>query len=213
MVKLRWLGHACFEVKDSLSIVIDPHDGASLGLPPPKAQADIVLVSHGHFDHADGRRLVAKPDAAVVEKPGEYVVKGVKIKGVPTYHDEVKGAKRGPNTVYVLEFEGLRICHLGDLGHVLTEDQVKEIGEVDVLIIPVGGTFTIDASAATKVVEQLKPKVVIPMHYKVPGLNLPIAGVEGFLKGKENVKRFDSNEVELDRSKLPATTEIWVLRP
>jgi len=212
MVKIKWLGHACFEVKDKVTVVTDPHDGVNIGIPPPKSSADIVLISHDHFDHANGKNLVAKPDAIVVDRPGNYEVKGVKIKGVATYHDDVKGAKRGPNTVYVFELEGLRICHLGDLGHILSPDDIEEIGKVDILLTPVGGTFTIDATAASKVVEQLKPKVVIPMHFKVPGLKLPLASVEEFLKGKDNVKRLTTNEVEVKKEELPSETTIMLLQ-
>ena len=214
MVKVKWLGHACFElVGGGLTVVTDPHDGSSLGLPAPRSSADVVLISHGHFDHADGRHLVAKPGAAVIDGPGLYEAKGLKVKGVASYHDDAGGSKRGPNTIYVFELEGVRFCHLGDLGHVLTPSQVAEVGEVDVLFVPVGGTFTIDASAASKVVEQLKPKLVVPMHFKVPGLKLPISDVEPFLTGKPNVKRLDTNELEVRREELPAEPTIVVLSP
>lgn len=214
MVKVKWLGHACFEVTGGgVTVVTDPHDGSSLGLPPPRSKADVVLISHDHFDHADGRRLVSKPDAAVVNKPGTHEVRGVRIRGVPSHHDDAGGSKRGSNTIFTFELEGIKFCHLGDLGHVLTPSQVAEVGEVDVLFTPVGGTFTIDAEAASRVVEQLKPKVVIPMHFKVPGLKLPISGVEPFLRGKARVERLDKNEVELTKEGLPAETKVVVLSP
>ncbi|MCX8205075.1 MAG: MBL fold metallo-hydrolase [Candidatus Nezhaarchaeota archaeon] len=214
MVKIRWLGHACFEITGGgLTIVTDPHDGLSLGLPPPRASADIVLVSHGHFDHADGKRLVSKPGAIAIDKPGLHEVKGLRVKGVPSHHDEAGGSKRGSNTIFKFELEGIKFCHLGDLGHVLTPSQVAEVGEVDVLFTPVGGTFTLDASAASKVVDQLKPKLVIPMHFRVPGLKLPISDVEPFLRGKERVERLDRSEVEVVKDGLPAETKVVVLKP
>jgi L-ascorbate metabolism protein UlaG (beta-lactamase superfamily) len=214
LAKVRWHGHACFEVSSAgVTVVTDPHDGLSLGLPAPKASADAVLISHDHFDHANGSRLVSKPDAAVVKGPGVHEVKGVEVKGVASFHDDSGGSKRGPNTIYVFELDGIRFCHLGDLGHPLTPSQVAEVGKVDVLFVPVGGVFTVDADAAWRVVEQLKPRLVVPMHFKVPGLKLGIAGVEPFLKGRPNVKRLDASELEVSREGLPAETTIVVLTP
>lgn len=214
MAKVRWHGHACFEVSSAgITVVTDPHDGSSLGLPAPKASADAVLISHDHFDHANGSRLVSKPDAVVVKGPGVHEVKGVEVKGVASFHDDSEGSKRGPNTIYVFELDGIRFCHLGDLGHPLTPSQVAEVGKVDVLFVPVGGVFTVDADAAWRVVEQLKPRLVVPMHFKVPGLKLGIAGVEPFLKGRPNVKRLDTSELEVSREGLPAETTIVVLTP
>jgi len=214
LVKVKWLGHACFElVGGGLTVVIDPHDGSSLGIPAPKSSADVVLITHGHFDHADGRGLVAKPGAAVIEGPGLHEAKGLKVKGVSTYHDNAGGSRRGVNTAYVFELEGVRFCHVGDLGHVLTPSQVSEVGEVDVLFIPVGGTFTIDHSEATKVVELLRPRIVVPMHFKTPGLRLPIADVEPFLRGKPRVERLATNEFEVRKEELPSETKIVVLSP
>ncbi|MEM4700274.1 MAG: MBL fold metallo-hydrolase [Candidatus Nezhaarchaeales archaeon] len=211
---MRWLGHACFEITGGgITVVTDPHDGSSLGLPPPRASADVVLISHSHFDHADGRGMVSKPGAVVIDKPGLHEAKGLRVKGVLSHHDDAGGSKRGQNVIFTFELEGIKFCHLGDLGHVLAPSQVAEIGEVDVLLTPVGGTFTIDASAASRVVEQLKPKVVVPMHFKVPGLKLPISGVEPFLKGKKSVERLDKSEVELKKEELPAETKVVVLSP
>jgi L-ascorbate metabolism protein UlaG (beta-lactamase superfamily) len=212
-VTIKWHGHACFEVKDSVTIVTDPHDGRSIGLKPPSAKADIVLISHKHFDHADGLPYVKKNGTVVIDKPGNYEVMGVKITGVLTYHDESRGTKRGPNTAYVFEVEDVRFCHLGDLGHVLSEDQARSLRPVDVLMIPVGGTFTIDARQAEKVVEMLSPRLVIPMHFKVPRLNLPIAGVEAFVARKENVERMPSNSYSISKEALPSQPKIVVLSP
>jgi L-ascorbate metabolism protein UlaG (beta-lactamase superfamily) len=212
-ITIKWHGHACFEIKDCVTIVTDPHDGRSIGLKPPSAKADIVLVSHKHFDHVDGLPYVKKDGTVVIDKSGSYEVKGVKITGVPTYHDESRGAKRGPNIVYVFEVEGVRFCHLGDLGHVPSEDQARSLRPVDVLMIPVGGTFTIDARQAEKVAGMLSPRLTIPMHFKVPGLNLPIAGVEAFVAGKENVERILSNVYSISKEALPSQPKIVVLSP
>lgn len=196
-----------------LTVVIDPHDGSSLGIPAPRSSADVVLISHSHFDHADGRSLVAKPDAVVIEGPGLHEAKGLKVKGVATYHDDAGGSKRGANTVYVFELEGVRFCHVGDLGHVLTPSQVAEVGEVDVLFLPVGGTYTIDHVGATKLVELLRPRIAVPMHFKTPGLKLPISDVEPFLKDKPRVERLATSEFEVRREELPSETKIVVLSP
>ncbi|MEM2213489.1 MAG: MBL fold metallo-hydrolase [Candidatus Nezhaarchaeales archaeon] len=212
-IEIRWHGHACFEVKNHVALVVDPHDGTSIGLKPPSAKADIVLISHKHFDHADGLPYVKKNGTVVIDKPGNYEVKGVKIVGIPTYHDESRGAKRGSNIVYLFEIDGIRFCHLGDLGHVLSEEQARFLRPVDVLMIPVGGTFTIDARQANDVIKQLSPRLVIPMHFKIPGLNLPITSVESFIAGKENVERVPSNTYRLSREIIPAKLKIVVLSP
>ena len=211
MASIRWMGHACFEIKDSLCIVTDPHDGSSIGLPPPSSSADIVLISHGHFDHADGLSLVAKPGAAVIDKPGSYEVLGVKVEGIPSFHDKSGGRERGSNTIFRFEFEGMSFCHLGDLGHLLTGEQLSKVRGVDVLMIPVGGKFTINAKEATQIFEAASPRICIPMHYKVRGLSLPISGVEPFLKGKPRVRNIGGPTVQISKDSLPPEPEVWVL--
>jgi len=212
-ITVVWHGHACFEIRNSVTVVVDPHDGSSLGIKPPSAKADIVLISHKHFDHANGLSYVKKNGTVVIDKPGTYEVKGVKILGIATYHDDSRGAKRGSNTVYTFEIEGVKFCHLGDLGHILTEDQANALKPIDVLMTPVGGVFTIDAKQADEVIKLLSPKIVIPMHYKVPGLDLPIAGVEKFLSGKTSIERISSNVYTLTKEDLPKELKIVVLTP
>lgn len=211
MVRIRWWGHACFEVSDGRTIVFDPHDGRGVGLRAPGTKADIVLISHDHFDHADGARIVLKPGAEVVRGPGRRKFGDVSVVGIRTYHDGEGGRLRGGNTVFVVEFGGLTLCHLGDLGHVPTDRQVGEIGRVDVLFLPVGGVYTIDAAGATETVRRISPRIAVPMHYRIPGLTVGISGVEDFLRGKDNVRRIGSREFEVDPGKLPDRTEIWVL--
>jgi len=209
MVVVKWWGHACFEVRNSATIVTDPHDGKSVGgIPAPKVSADIVLVSHSHFDHAGGKDLVARSGAKIIDRPGTFEVKGVKVKGVATFHDDAGGKRRGSNTVFTFEVDGIMFAHLGDLGHVLSDKEIAEIRPVDILMIPVGGYFTIDAEAASAIVEKLKPKIVIPMHYKVKGLDFPISGVEPFLKGKANVKYLGKSETTYSKKEMPEKTEI-----
>lgn len=211
-MRIEWLGHACFLItsSDGTRILTDPYD-PSVGYRDMNVEADVVTVSHDHFDHNYVKGVGGSPE--VVEGPGRRTAKGIEFLGVGTFHDTSGGAQRGRNTVFVFEVDGLKVCHLGDLGHVLTEEQVREIGEVDVLLIPVGGTFTIGPQEAWRVVEQLKPKVVIPMHFKTPAVGLPIAPVDDFISGRPNVKRVGASEVEITKEALPAETEVWVLEP
>ena len=213
MPTIVWHGHACFEVRNNVTVVVDPHDGSSLGIKAPSVKADIVLISHKHYDHANGLPHVKKNDTIVIDKPGTYEVKGVKILGIATYHDEVRGAKRGPNTVFLFELNDIRFCHLGDLGHALTDDQVNALKPVNVLMIPVGGVFTINAKQADEVVHKLSPNIIIPMHYKIPNLKLPIAGVEEFIAGKTNLERLPTNTYTVTKDELPRGPKIVVLAP
>jgi L-ascorbate metabolism protein UlaG (beta-lactamase superfamily) len=213
-MKVKWLGHACFLItsKDGLKVLTDPYAvGGGINYAPIKETADIVLVSHGHDDHSNVSAVQGKPE--VVKGDGIKTVKGIQYKGIAAYHDEAQGGQRGPNTIFYFTLDGIKLCHLGDLGHLLSPDQVNEIDAVDILFIPVGGFFTIDAPAASQVCDQLKPKVVIPMHFKTSKCAYPIAGVEDFIKGKKNVKRVEDSEVDFEQEKLSATTEIVLLRP
>ncbi len=209
---MRWWGHACFEVRSSLTMVFDPHDGGGIGLSAPRVKADIVLASHRHYDHADGIRLVAKEGAqTIVGEPGEREVGGVRIKGVLTFHDPEEGRLRGVNVVYVVETEGIRLCHLGDLGHIPSDGQLREIGDVDIAFVPVGGVYTIDAREADEVIKRMRPRIVVPMHYFVRGLRVRISGVEDFLKNKTNIRMLRADSFEVRVEDLPEETEIWVL--
>jgi L-ascorbate metabolism protein UlaG (beta-lactamase superfamily) len=211
MVRIRWWGHACFEVGNGITLVFDPHDGESVGLPRPDVKADVVLVSHDHYDHAAGVKLVLRPGGTVVRNAVEKNIGGARIRGVETFHDDQGGGLRGKNTVYVVNFGGLTICHLGDLGHVPTSEQVRGIGKVDVLFIPVGGVYTIDAGEAAETVQKIVPRITVPMHYRIKGLKVGIAGVEDFLSGKRNVIRIKSREFRVSPEALPKSPEIWVL--
>jgi L-ascorbate metabolism protein UlaG (beta-lactamase superfamily) len=191
--------------------VTDPHDGKSLGIAPPNVKADLVLVSHDHFDH-NCAKLVQGADSSVITKPVMTVEKGVRIEGIVADHDSDGGAKRGHVTLFRFELDGTSFCHLGDLGHGLSDTQVDEISPVDFLFVPVGDVFTIGPAAAKETIIRISPKVAIPMHYRVPGLGLAIQPVQNFLKlcdQKQIVKV--GNEVEFTREDLPDTgTEIWL---
>jgi L-ascorbate metabolism protein UlaG (beta-lactamase superfamily) len=213
-MKVKWLGHACFLVisKDGVRIITDPYAvGGDINYSPIEETADIVMVSHGHDDHSNVSAVRGTPE--VVEGRGTKTAKGIQFRGIATYHDASQGKQRGPNTIFCFTIDDIKLCHLGDLGHVLSPGQVNEIGTVDILFIPVGGFYTIDALAASQVCDQLKPKVVIPMHFKTPKCAYPIAGVEDFLKGKKNVRKVGGSEVDFEREKLPAAPEIVLLQP
>lgn len=211
-MRVTWHGHSCFEINDAITVVTDPHDGKSIGIRPPVVRADLVLISHDHFDHSCSR--IVKGDFEVVSTPGEHEKKGIKIRGVATYHDKQKGAKRGDNIVFRFEMDGIIFCHCGDLGHLLTQEQVEMLKPIDVLFIPVGGVFTIDGKEAKEVVKQLEPSITIPMHYRMGGLSLSVQTIDPLLEGipKESVFRV-GNEVEIYPEELPRRNEYWVFSP
>lgn len=206
---INWLGHSCFRIKGrNAAIVTDPYPpdlGYSLGKP----SADIVTVSHSHSGHSyiDG----VSGDIRPIKGPGEYEINGVMIIGIATFHDDDKGAKRGKNTVYLMNVDGVSVCHLGDLGHALTAEQVEQIEEADILLLPVGGVHTIDAAVAAEVVRQLEPKVVVPMHYRTDVLNKGLATVDGFLKEMGLKESTSQPKLTLTRTTLPLTTQVVVL--
>jgi L-ascorbate metabolism protein UlaG (beta-lactamase superfamily) len=214
-MKIKWYGHAAFLVTSDqgLKMITDPYEsgayGGQLSYGQIKDQADIVLTSHDHADHNDTKSLPGSPE--IVKGSGSKTVKGISIKGLSTYHDPSKGSERGANTIFTFTIDGIKICHLGDLGHILSEKELAEIGSVDILFIPVGGYFTIDAKEATRVAEQIKPRVLIPMHFKTEKCGFPITPVEDFLKGKANPKRLKASEVAFEKKTLPQQMEILVL--
>ena len=185
-MQISWNGQSCFQIITSqgknniVKIVIDPYD-EKIGLKVPKLEADIVLVTHDHEDHNNIKAVFG--NFVAFKGPGEYEEKEIFITGIPSFHDASEGKERGINTIYIIESEEMRICHLGDLGQKeLTDEQLEKIGDVDILMIPVGGTFTIDGSEAVKIMSQIEPKIIIPMHYKIPKLNLKLEEVDKFLK-------------------------------
>ena len=211
-MKIKWLGHASFVITSDTGtkIITDPYEvGGGVNYGQIKESADIVTISHDHADHNNVAAVQGSPK--VVRGVGE--VKGIKFKGIPTYHDDVGGRQRGRNTILCFEVDGIRVCHLGDLGHQLSDSQLAELGEIDILLIPVGGFYTIAPKLAGQLGDRLKPKVIIPMHYKNDKCAYPIAGVEEFLRGKKEVSRLDASQVEFKAGQLPATTQIVVLKP
>jgi L-ascorbate metabolism protein UlaG (beta-lactamase superfamily) len=213
-IKVQFLGQACFLITSSagLRIITDPYTVTStLNYSPVDETADIVTVSHEHADHNNVAAVKGQPE--VVKGVGVKAVKGIEFKGIATWHDASGGAQRGANTVFVFSVDGVKLCHLGDLGHRLSSEQVAQIGSVDILFIPVGGYYTIDAKTAAEVCSDLKPKVIMPMHYKTLKANLPIAGIEDFIQGKENVKRLNSSIFQSTPGNFPADPQIIVIDP
>ena len=210
-MKIKWLGLASFLITSDSGtrILTDPYEtGGDLSYGEIRESADIVTVSHEHFDHNNVAAVQGNPQ--ILRKMGEAEVKGIRFKGVGSLHDDVGGKERGKNTIFWFDVDGVKICHLGDLGHQLSDEQVSEIGSVDVLLVPVGGIFTIDANVATRLCDRLKPKMIIPMHFRDGKCRFPIAGVDEFLRGKENVSRLDTSEIELRGEELPSVTQIVV---
>jgi len=205
-VTVRWFGHACFMLSDSVRIITDPFD-KRVGYPLPDVSADIVLISHEHSDHNNVSTIKGKPEIMRGEK--ERSKKGITFKAVKTSH----GNGRGKNYIRIWELEGIKFAHFGDLGVNLTDSLYEEIGSVDAVFIPVGGYYTIDAEQAAKIVNKLNPRVVFPMHYKTPVMDpgFPISGIEPFLKGKKNVNKVGKNSVILEKDSLPEEMTIYVL--
>jgi L-ascorbate metabolism protein UlaG (beta-lactamase superfamily) len=218
MAKITWAGQSCFQISVSNSrdhtadIVIDPFD-EGVGLKVPNFSADILLVTHNHLDHNNVNAVKGRP--FLVAGPGEYEVKGVFIQGIASFHDDKEGKEKGQNTIYIIEAEDMRICHLGDLGQKqLTDEQLEKIDSVDILMIPVGGVYTIDSSVAQKIISQIEPLVVIPMHYDIPKLKVKLDDVSKFLKAMGNKLVAPQDKFVVKSSTLPKEgMEIVILTP
>ena len=215
-MEIKWYGQSCFNVRSKDRILIfDPYS-KDIGLKLPKLKADIVLVSHQHHDHnnvdAVSNRNKKKP--FVISFPGEYEISGVYILGISSFHDKSEGKERGLNTIYVANIKGIKLCHLGDLGTVLSNGDIEKIGDIDILFIPIGGKYTIDSEEAVEVINQIDPKIIIPMHYKIPGLNIDLDNLENFAK-KVKISHSKGQEVfKIKKADLPTKErEIIILKP
>ena len=195
---ITYIGHSSFKIRTkSATVITDPFDPASTGIKFPPQEADIVTISHDHADHNYLEKISGYKK--VVAGPGEYEIMGISIIGISTFHDDKEGSERGKNTIYVYEAEGLRIVHLGDLGHALSESQIEALGEVDILMIPVGGVYTIGPKEASDLVSAVEPYFVIPMHFggdKLQPLEafLKEVGQEGEKMSKFSIKKMDIEE-------------------
>jgi len=185
-MQIIWHGQSCFQIiasrgkNNQVSIIIDPFSEET-GLRVPKLEADILLISHEHPDHNNLKAVSGSP--FLIKGPGEYEIKEVYIQAIPAFHDNSQGKQKGENTIYTIEAEEMKLCHLGDLGQKeLTSEQLESIGDVDILMIPVGGIYTISAKEAMKIMSQIEPKIIIPMHYQLPKLKIKLEGLDKFLK-------------------------------
>ena len=218
-MNINWYGQSCFQISSNqgknnhVSTLIDPFE-ESIGLRlPRKLEADVVLITHNHFDHNNVKAVSGQP--FVASSPGEYDIKGIFIQGIPAFHDNVQGKERGRTTIYTIEAEEIKLCHLGDLGQKeLTAEQLDKIGDVDILMLPIGGFFTIDAQEAVKIMAQIEPKIIIPMHYRIPNLNIKLDGLDKFLKivgvkKNEPLSKFSIKAKDLPKEEV----KIIVLQP
>lgn len=215
-MEITYIGHSCFKIKTkSATIVTDPYDPKALGYRLPKLEADIVTISHDHPDHSNSDQVTVSKMA--ITTPGEYEANDVSIVGIQTYHDDKNGSERGKNTIFLIEADGLNLLHLGDLGHELSKETLEKLPEIDILMIPVGGVYTIDTKAASKVISSIEPGIVIPMHYQTSDLNLPekLDGLDKFLNemGEESKsKGVDKLKIN-SKSDIPDETDVVVLTP
>ncbi|HHW13818.1 MAG TPA: MBL fold metallo-hydrolase [Firmicutes bacterium] len=204
-MEIQWYGHSCFRLVDrnGFAIVTDPFDD-SVGYPRPTASASLVTLSHDHYDHNRYQLIGGAPK--VVNRPGTVapgeLPPGVSLRGVAAFHDEVRGRRRGPNTIFLFELDGVRVAHLGDLGHQLTPEQLAALTPLDVLLVPVGGTYTIDARGAYDLCQAVNPKIAIPMHYKTDVCRVDVAPVEPFLRLCPQVERPGTSRLTLTAEAL-----------
>lgn len=213
-MKIKWLGHAAFLITSNanIKIITDPYQsGGGIKYSPITEEADYVTISHEHSDHNYTDSIRGNP--VIIRGVGTHQKEHFTFKGFASFHDDRGGRLRGENTIFCFNIDNIKICHLGDLGHLLSEDKIEEIGEVAVLLIPVGGTYTINANQATVLCKKINPKIIIPMHFKTPKLDFPITDARPFIYGKENVRELNSSEFETTKEELPVTTEIIVLKP
>jgi len=213
---ITWYGQSCFKITNQgnhLTIITDPFDKKFTGLNPPRSAADIITVSHDHKDHNNVKTISGDP--FVINSPGEYEIKGIRIIGCASYHDKKQGQERGLNTIYLIKIDGIRVCHLGDFGQErLTDHQLEVIGPVDVLMIPVDGVYTLNAREAVKITEQIEPTIIIPMHYKLPGLKVKLGDVKDFLKAMGLNKKTAIEKLTLKKKDLISQeTKIIIFKP
>ncbi len=217
---LRWFGHAFFLVtsSDGVRVAMDPF--GDIGYPAPEVGADVVTVSHEHGDHNAPGRLAGSPAILRGLEAGgadwnaiSYDLRDVRIVALPAYHDNVEGRKRGLNSIFVVETGGIRLAHLSDIGHTLSEATLEALGPIDILLVPVGGKFSIDGDQAKEIMARLQPRITVPIHYKTPvTAGWPIEDESAFLSGLENVKRLDSLTVTVTSETLPSRPEVWIMR-
>jgi L-ascorbate metabolism protein UlaG (beta-lactamase superfamily) len=213
-IKIEWFGHACFKVStNKVSIVIDPFDH-SVGYKVPDLTADVLLMSHDHFDHSYAKAVRAKDSFKGNALPGGKNITGGNIKSISTWHDTSRGSQRGANAIWRIELEGTVLAHLGDLGHILDRTQLDLLGKVNILFIPVGGVYTITSNEANRIVETIKPNIAVPMHYSPleVRISLGLDRVDSLLNDKKDVSRLDTNNIVIRKDDFPKPTRILVFK-
>jgi L-ascorbate metabolism protein UlaG (beta-lactamase superfamily) len=208
-VDITWLGHSCFRIRGSQAIIITDPYPPTIGYTLGKQQADIVTISHAHPGHSYAAGVTS--DHHLVKGPGEYEIAGVLMLGITTFHDSIKGQSRGKNTVYVMEVDGVNICHLGDIGHVLTDQQLEELGTIDIVMVPVGGGNSLTASMAAELIRKVEPKIVLPMHYKTAWTNRDLDPVDNFLKEMGVSVAEPKPKLTVTKNTLPLVTQVVIL--
>ena len=208
-MRIRWHGHSCFEITGRVTVVTDPHDGKSLGIKPPSTSADIVLITHDHSDH-NSFKTVRGSHKDVFSFVGEFEFEGLRFLGLQTDHDECNGSKRGKNVMYVMNADGISICHCGDLGKVPDDETMEKIRGIDILMVPVGEVYTMNIKNVLRFIASVRPRVVIPMHYRIGGLSIPVNPLDNFLDATEYDVEHVGNEIDLSAEELPSETSVWV---
>lgn len=200
-MKIQWLGHSAFRITESTgsTVITDPFKPAAVGYAMAYASADAVTLSHNHSDHNFVEGVKGKP--VVISTPGNHDFEGISVNGISCFHDEVEGKKRGENIIYKFSFDGVTVCHLGDVGELCSPELIEQLVPVNVLLLPVGGNYTVDAEQAKEYVDRIMPDVVIPMHYKTKHCEMDIDRLDAFLKlfDDESIVELDSDTVEFDR--------------
>jgi L-ascorbate metabolism protein UlaG (beta-lactamase superfamily) len=208
-MEITWLGYSCFRLRGkNITVVTDPFP-PGLGYSLDKISANIVTVSHSHEDHSYVSAVGGQPK--LINRPGEYEIGGALIIGISAFHDAENGAALGKNNIYAIEVDDVTICHLGDLGHPLSSNQSEELGNIDVLLIPVGGGTTISAAQAAAIVRNIEPKIVIPMHYKTPALTKELDPIDKFLREMGLTSSEPQPKLNITRANLPLATQVTVL--
>jgi len=212
-MNITWYGHSCFKLQSKdIILITDPFD-KKIGLKPPFGTADIVTVSHDHYDHNNFTTLKGNP--FLIDSAGEYEIKKVSIRGIESYHDNENGKERGSNIIFVIEMEDINICHLGDLGQKSLQDkQIEKIGQVDILFIPIGGVFTLGWKEASNIISQIEPRIIIPMHYKIPGIKgdlLKLDDISNFSK-EHGISSNDAvDKLNIKKKDLPQDEETVII--
>ena len=207
---IKWLGHSCFLItnKRGINILMDPFD-ETLGYKMTKEKINIITISHEHYDHNNTMGIKGKP--VVLKGPVNRDTHKIQFKGISSFHDSVFGKYRGKNTIFVIKTDQINLCHLGDLGHLLNEAYLEQIGSIDILFIPVGGYFTLNHIQADQVITSIKPKIILPMHFKTKAIKWSIDPLSIFLENKTNIKNIEKSYFEIVAEDIPKKETIYLL--